>query len=214
MLGHIEERGVAPATRQRSSPVPLDKGTTRPGPARFRLVRLLCPCDKAFYGDLWRHRPHPPPRNVNTYAYSKSWLREAAIPIQHMVRWRLTRRDVLAPTGTTITGFDASNPFMSVHHTTLDKLVMTSFEDRHDWALMRQRYRGALISLCANADEPRVEIVPSFGFLQGGVTGPSTVSKSRNWERSCVDEDGDAVYLHARCFCTGGYLRLIINHLC
>ena len=49
----------------------------------------------------------------------------------------------------------------------------TSFEDERDRALMKQRYRGAQISLCANADEPRVEIVPSCGFLQGDVTGPS-----------------------------------------
>ena len=62
-------------------------------------------------------------------------------------------------------GVDASNAFMSVHHTTLDKLVETSFEDERDRALMKQRYRGARISLCANADEPRVEIVPSFGFF-------------------------------------------------
>ena len=69
--------------------------------------------------------PTPYRRKVNTYAYSKGRRREAAILIQHMVRWRLTRRDVLAPIGTTMTGFDASNAFMSVHHTTLDKLVET-----------------------------------------------------------------------------------------
>ena len=120
LLGYIKELGIAPATWQRSSPVPLDKGTTKLGPARFRLVHLLCPFGKAFYGDLWRHRPHPCPRKVNTYAYSKGRRREAAILIQHMVRWRLTRRDVLAPIGTTMTGFDTSNAFMSVHHTTLD----------------------------------------------------------------------------------------------
>ena len=80
---------------------------------------------------------------------------------------------MLAPIGTTMTGFDASNAFMSVRHTTLDKLVETSFEDERDRALMMQRYRGAQISLCANADEPRVEIVPSCGFSQGDVTGPS-----------------------------------------
>ena len=165
LLGYIKELGIAPATWQRSSPVPLDKGTTKLGPARFRLVHLLCPFGKAFYGDLWRHRPHPCPRKVNTYAYSKGRRREAAILIQHMVRWRLTRGDVLAPIGTTMTGFDASNAFMSVHHTTLDKLVETSFEDERDRALMMQRYRGAQISLCANADEPRVEIVPSCGFF-------------------------------------------------
>ena len=51
-------RGVAPATKQRSSAVPLDKGTTMPGPARFRLVHLLCPFGGALYADLWRHRPH------------------------------------------------------------------------------------------------------------------------------------------------------------
>ena len=104
--------------------------------------------------------PTPRPRKVNTYAYSKGRRREAAILIQHKVMWRLTRGDVLAPIGTTMTGFDASKAFMSVHQTTLDKLVETSFEDERDRALMMQRYRGAQISLCANADEPRVEIVP------------------------------------------------------
>ena len=106
LLGHIKEWVIAPATWQRSSPVPLDKGTTKLAPARFRLVHLLCPFGKAFYGDLWRHRPHPCPRKVNTYAYSKGRRREAAILIQHMVRWRLTRGDVLAPSGATMTGFD------------------------------------------------------------------------------------------------------------
>ena len=120
---------------------------------------------KFFYGDSWRHRPHPCPRKVNTYAYSKGRRRKAAILIQHMVRWRLTRGDVLAPIGTTKTGFDASNAFMSVHHTTLEKLVETSFEDERDRALMKQRYRGAQISLRAEADEPRVEIVPSLRFF-------------------------------------------------
>ena len=166
LLGYIKEWEIAPATWQRSSPVPLDKGTTKLGPARYRLVHLLCPFGKAFYGDLWRHRPHPCPRKINTNAYSKGRRREAAILIQHMDRWRLTRGDVLAPIGTTMTGFDASNAFMSVHHTTLDKLVETSFEDERDRALMKQRYRGAQISLRANADEPRVEIVPSCGFFK------------------------------------------------
>ena len=62
-----------------------------------------------------------------------------------------------------MTGFDASNALMSVHHTTLDKLVEASFEDEMDRSLMKQRYRGAQISLFANSDEPRVEIVPSCG---------------------------------------------------
>ena len=138
LIGYIIELGIAPATWQRSSPVPLDKGTTKLGPARFRLVHLLCPFGKAFYRDVWRHRPHPRQRKVNTYAYSKGRRREAAILIQHMVRWRLTQ---------------------------LDKLVETSFEDERDRALMMQRYRGAQISLCVNADEPRVEIVPSCLFF-------------------------------------------------
>ena len=43
MLGHIKGRGIAPDMWQRSAPVPPDKGTTRPGPAWFRLVHLLCP---------------------------------------------------------------------------------------------------------------------------------------------------------------------------
>ena len=88
LLGHIKGRGTAPDTWQRSAPVPLDKGTTKPGPARFRLVHLSCPFGKAFYGDLWRNRPHPRPRKVNTYAYRKSRRREAAVLIRHMVRWR------------------------------------------------------------------------------------------------------------------------------
>ena len=120
LLGHIKGRGIAPDTWQRSAPVPLDKGTTKPGPARFRLVHLLCPFGKAFYGDLWRNRPNPCPRKVNN-AYSKGQRREAAILIQHMVRYA----------------------FMSVHHTALDKLVEASFDDEMDRALMKQRYRGA-----------------------------------------------------------------------
>ena len=147
LLGHITGRGIAPDTWQRFALVPLDKGTTKPGPARFRLVQL-CPFGKAFYGDLWRNRPKPCPRKVNTYAHSKGRRREAAILIQQMVSWRLTRRDALAQIGTTMTGFDASNAFMSVHHTTLDKLVEASFEDEMDRSLMKQRYRGADFSVC------------------------------------------------------------------
>ena len=188
--------------------MPQDKGTTKPGPARIRLVNLLCPFGKAFYGDLWRNRPKPCPRKVNTYAYSKGRRREAAILIQHMVRWRLTRVDLLAQIGTTMTGFDSSNAFMSVHHTTLDKLVEASFEDEVDRSPMKQRYRGAQISLCANSDEPRVEIVPSCGFLQGDVAGPSLFNdvcseQIAKWERHYENTDTDAEYLHAKCFFTG-----------
>ena len=117
LLAHIEGRGIASDTWQRSAPVLLDRGMIEPGPARFRLVHLMRPFGKAFYGDLWRHRPHPRPRKVNTYAHSKGRRREAAILIQHMVRWRLARRDVLTQIGTTMTGFDASNAFMSVSTT-------------------------------------------------------------------------------------------------
>ena len=56
---------------------------------------------------------------------------------------------------------------MSVHHTTLDKLVEASFEDEMDRSLMMQRYRGAHISLCANSDEARVEICALMWFLTG-----------------------------------------------
>ena len=83
-------------------------------------------------------------------------------------------------------GFDASNAVMSVHHTTLDKLVEASFDDEMNRALMKQRYRGAQISLCANSDEPRVEIVPSccFFYRQTSLVLLSstmfTVSKLRN----------------------------------
>ena len=72
----------------------------------------------------------------------------------------------LGQIGTTMTGFDASGAFMSVHHTTLDKLLQASFEDEMDRSLMKQRYRGAQIPLCANSDEPRVEIVLSCGFYR------------------------------------------------
>ena len=104
-----------------------------------------------------------------------------------------------------MTGFDASNAFMSVHHTTLDKLVEASFDDEMDRALMKQRYRGAQISLCANSDEPRVEIVPSCGFLQGDVTGPSLINdvsseQLAKWERHCEKTDTDAENLQAKCF--------------
>ena len=167
LLGYIKVGGIAPDTQKRSAPMPLDKGTTKRGPARFRLEHVLCPFGKAFHGDLWRNRPNRCPRKVNTHACSKGRRREAAILIQHMVRWRLTRRDVLAQIGTTMTGFDASNAFLSVHHTTLDKLVEASFEDEMDRALMKQRCRGTQISLCANSNEPRVEIVPSCGFFTG-----------------------------------------------
>ena len=146
LLGHIKGRGIAPDTWQRSASVPPDKGTTKPGRARFRLVHLLCPFGKASSRDLWRHWPHPRPRTVNNHAYSKSRRREAAILIQHMVRWRLTRGDVHVQIGTTMTGFEASNAFMSVHHTTLDKLVECSFDDEMDRALVRERYRGTQIS--------------------------------------------------------------------
>ena len=202
--GHIKGRGIAADTWQRSAPVPLDKRTTKPGPARFWLVHLLCPFGKAFYGDWWRNRPNRCPRKVNTYAYSTGWRREAAILIQHMVRWRLTRADVLAQIGTTMTGFYASNAFMSVHHTTLDKLVEASFDDEMDRALVKQRYRGAQISLCANSDEPRVEIVPSCVFLQETSLAllsstMFTVSKLRTGKQ-CEKTVTDAEYLHAKCF--------------
>ena len=171
LLGHMKGRGVAPDTWQRSAPVPLDKGTTKPGPARFRLVHLLCPFGKAFYGDLWRNRPNPCPREVNTYAHSKGRRREAAILIQHMVRWRLTREDVLAQIGPTMTGFDASNAFMSVLHTTLE----ASFEDEMDRSLMKQRYKVNHASkLCAHVVFHR-ETLPALLF-----STTFTVNKLRN----------------------------------
>ena len=208
-LGHIKGRGIAPDTWQRSASVPLDKGTTKPGRARFRLVHLLCPFGKAFYCDLWRHWPHPRPRKVNNHAYSKGRRREAAILIQHMVRWRLTRGDVHAQIGTTMTAFDAPNAFMRVHHTTSDKLVEASFDDEMDRALVRQRYRGKRRFL-------DVQIQMNHGsnlwlrvvFLQGGVADPSLFNdvfsaQIAKWERYCEKVDEDAAYLHAECFCTG-----------
>ena len=113
------------------------------------------PAVSGWQGFLWRlvEKPSEPLSTQSQHAHSRR--REAAILIQHMVRWRLTRGDVLAPIGTTMTGFDASNAFMSVHHTTLDKLVEASFEDEMDRALMKQRYSGAQISVCANSDTGR-----------------------------------------------------------
>ena len=77
-----------------------------------------------------------------------------------------------------------------------------------DRALMKQRYRGAQISLCANSGERRVEIVPSCVFLQGDFTGPSLFNdvyseQIAKWERHCEKTDTDAEYLHAKCFFTG-----------
>ena len=73
---------------------------------------------------------------------------------------------------------------------------------------MKLRYRGAQISLSANSDEPRVEILPSCGFLQGDVTGPPLFNdvcseQIAKWERQCEKTDTDARYLHAKCFFTG-----------
>ena len=140
------------------------------------------PQKSLFYEDLWRHRPHPRPRKVNTYF--KGRRREVAILIQHMVRWRLTRRDAQAPRGKTMTGVDASNAFMSVHHTTLDKLVTTSFEDEKDRALMRQRY-SALLWL-PTEEAPLVLLFNDVYSEQ--------IAK---WERQCEKTNTDAEYLRA-----------------
>ena len=150
-----------------------------PGPARFGLVHLLCPFGKAFYGDVWKNRPNPCPRKVNMYAKSKGRRREAVILIQHMVRWRLTRG---RRTGTNWHEMDRS--------------------------LMKRWSRGAQISLCANSDEPRDEIVPSCGFLQGDVTGLSLCNdvyseQIAKWGRHCEKTHTDAGYLHAKCFFSG-----------
>ena len=96
LLGSNKGGGIAPDTWQRSAPVPLDKGATKPGSARFRLVHLLFPFGKSFSGDLWRNR--------RTRVHAKS-TPEATVLIHYMVRWRLTRVDVLAQIGTTMTGF-------------------------------------------------------------------------------------------------------------
>ena len=61
LLGYIKEWGIAPATWQRSSPIPLDKGMTKLGPARFRLVHLLCPVGKGFLRRLMETSPTPVP---------------------------------------------------------------------------------------------------------------------------------------------------------
>ena len=54
LLGYIKELGIAPATWQRSSPVPLDKGTTKLGPARSPLAKLFM----EIYGDIAHTRAH------------------------------------------------------------------------------------------------------------------------------------------------------------
>ena len=185
VLSAIKGRGIAPDTWQRSAPVPLDKGTTKPGPARFRLLHLLCPFGKAFYGDLWRNTC---PRKVNTDAHSKGRRRVAATLIQHVVRWRLTRGDVLAQIGTTMTGV---RRFQRIYERPPHN-VGASFEDEMDRALMKQR----------------AEIVPSCGFLQGNVAGPSLFNdvyseQIAKWERHCEKTDTDAEDLHAMCFYTG-----------
>ena len=71
LLGYIKELGIAPATWQRSSPVPLDKGTTKLRPARFRLVHLLCPFGKAFFMEIYGDIAH-------TRAQEKSTLMHTA----------------------------------------------------------------------------------------------------------------------------------------
>ena len=78
-----------------------------------------------------------------------------------------------------------------------------------DRSLMKQRYRGAQISLCANSDEPRVEIVPSrMVFCRETSLAllfltMFTVTKLRNGKDTARKTDTDAGYLHAKCFSTG-----------
>ena len=98
----------------------------------------------------------------------------------------------------------------------MDKLVEASFEDDIDRALVKQRYRGAQISLCANSDEHRVEIVPSCGFLLGDVTGLSLFNdvyseQIAKWERHCEKMDENAEYLHAKCFFTSDIDDAVTN---
>ena len=81
---------------------------------------------------------------------------------------------------------------------------------RGDRALMMQRYRGAQISLCANADEPRVEIVPPVVFFTKETSlallflTMSTVSKSPSGNTAAKRRtETRSTYIHAKCFFTG-----------
>ena len=113
----------------------------------------------------------------------------------------MTLGDVLAQIGTTMR-------FQHIHERPpLDKLVEASFEDEMDRALMKQRYTGAQISLCANSDEPRVEIVPSCGFLHGDVTGPSLFNDVYSehiaiWKRHCEKRIKTRNICMPKCFFT------------
>ena len=145
LLGHIKGRGIASRTR-----------------------------GKDLHQRLWTKERRSQDQHVSDW-YT-CCVRLVSLSMEtcgETVRARVHAGTLLAQIGTMMTGFDASNAFMSVHHTTLDKLVEASFEDEMDRSLMKQRHRGAQISLFANSGEPRVEIVPSCGCLQGDVTSPS-----------------------------------------
>ena len=191
LLVYIKELGIAPATWQRSSPVLLDKGTTKLGPARFRLVHLLCPFGKAFFleGEIFGDIAH-------TRVHEKSTLMHTA---------KAGGRAI----GTTMTGFDASNAFMSVHHNTLDKLVETSFEDErgpctHDAKIQRSAdfvVRKCRRTRCGN--RPLLWFFykeTSLALLFYNDVYSEQIAK---WEHCCEKEDRDAEYLHAKCFFTG-----------
>ena len=199
----------APDTWQRSAPLHLDEGSTKPGPARFRLVHLLCPFGKTFFGETVRTRVHA--KSTLTHV-AKVGDERLPFSADTWMRWRLTRRDVLAQIGTTMTGFDASNAFMSVHHTTLDKLVEASFEDEIDRALMKQRYRGAQTSLCENSDEPRVEVVPSCGFCRETLL--ASLFLKRNGEDTARRQTLTCDICACEVLFYMRHLRCIIHHFC
>ena len=67
---------------------------------------------------------------------------EAAVLYQSMVRLRLVHGKVMKKLGSTMTGFDAANAFMSVNHDNLDKLMGESFADEHDEQFMQDRCNG------------------------------------------------------------------------
>ena len=114
----------------------------------------------------------------------------------------------MASVGTTITGFDASNAFMSVHRSTLDKLVTTSFEDEKDRP-SSSNDAEVRRSRCAQTPTNPVWISspPEASYRGNSVAllsvTTSTVSKIAKWERICDDADDDTEYLYARCFSTG-----------
>ena len=89
----------------------------------------------------------------------------------------------------------------------MQRIHEASFEDETDRLLMKQRYRGAQTSLCANSDEPRVEIFPHVVFYRETLLAPFLFNdvyseQIAKWERHCEKTDTEAEYLHVMCFFT------------